>query len=491
MLSRRILVPIVFLIGAIIIIVSVDRNPSTREIDEAAWIFDSYYWDLYASGDWDNPDWRAFDHQAAHPPAAKYIVGMLLHAIGQPVTSMEPRRYWYDNDLKSLIREEQAAFFQGLSQRMTYEQVMACRYLSAAFAWFAALGVFLIARRWTGTTTGLVGFLLLIAHPGFRQVVALGTPDAFLMFLGIFTIWAASEMALAMNRWAKSVWFWGALLGFILGLSFATKIVAFANVGGVVLTLLIVGKDWRGRLSSLAMAAGACLLACGVAYLLDPGLHGSPIATTLERIAWRQDRIGIQQMTVPWFKLAHWGQRFAYAGFKIFFFGPFGAVLFVLCAAGGIAGVVGARDPMEQQGRRLALALALFFGALTIATIPLMWPRYAMAYIPFFILLAASGAEVIWGVARRWGDLPQRRRAAALLATILFIVAMFIVQNRYIPLTEALVPHPTPQEMELGSMLVRSLMHRGEDANLHRALAEYFEAQGDRRKAEWQRQQIP
>lgn len=284
---------------------------------------------------------------------------------------------------------------------------------------------------------------------------------------------------------------WGGLLAVVLGISFATKIVTFANMGGVVLAAAIVARDRRGLLLSLGMAAGASLVACGIAYLLDPGLHGSPVATMLERIAWRQDRIGIQQMAVPWFKLAHIGQRIAYAGFKVFFFGALGATLFVLCLAGIAAGVIRTQEAMERRGRLMAVALALFFGVLTVATLPLMWPRYAVAYLPFFVLLAASGAEALRRVARVWRRLSRRQRAGALVATIVSAVMALSVQKAYLTLTDSLVPRPTPQEMELGSLLVRSLMHPGEDPGLHRALAEYFEHRGDRRKAEWQRKQIP
>ena len=98
MLSRRITIiicAVVIVAGTAFTMLNVDRSGRLRDIDEAAWLFNGYYLDLYATGRWDDRAWNEFDMCAQHPPAANYLFGALLHAIGEPMKSMEPRRFWF------------------------------------------------------------------------------------------------------------------------------------------------------------------------------------------------------------------------------------------------------------------------------------------------------------------------------------------------------------------------------------------------------------
>ena len=70
--------------GAGLCILQVDQRPALRDIDEAAWISNGRFFDLFVEGKTQDPAWWAFDRYAHRPPIGNYVVGLVLHAVGEP-----------------------------------------------------------------------------------------------------------------------------------------------------------------------------------------------------------------------------------------------------------------------------------------------------------------------------------------------------------------------------------------------------------------------
>lgn len=448
-----ILVALALAAGAASLFASVDSSPHLRDADEAAWAFNGYYLDLYLSGDWENPDWRAFDRYAQHPPAANHLFGALLHAVGEPMRTMEPRRYWFENDM--LLALDPGRFIGEIGRRLSARQLVAGRWMAAGFAWLAAVSLFFMARKVAGALAGLLAFALIILHPIFRGAAALATADTFFIFLTVAAVWVAAEIPRALASSRRRAWALALLLALVLGISFATKIIAFANIAAAAIAAALFCRSKRELLASAALIAMAVAAGLGVAYLLDPGLHGSPISQTLARIAWRQERIGIQQVVFVGQRLATVGQRLSFAAFFDFLSSAPGMIAALGSAACAIACT---RASDLRRGAICAISLAAYYFILTIYALPMAWPRYLAAYLPFLILPAGVGAAAIVRIARGWSLAPARVRQQSLAGALAAMLALGAARAALSPREAHMPPAPTAEEIRASRGLAEKLL---------------------------------
>lgn len=474
-MPKRLVLIAVILIGVISLIWSVDRGPKLLDLDEAAWVFNGYYLDLYLSGDWKNPDWVAFDKYAQHPPAANYVFGALLHAIGEPMKDMEPRRFWFEHDLEIILSPGQ--FISGVMKRLSMRQVVACRFMAAAFACLAAGTVFLFASRLFGPLAGVVSFLLLILHPLFRHVATLATADTFFIFLTVLTVWLSFELA------TRKSWILASLLSLVLGVSFGTKIVSFANVGAVAIVMAFMSRSKRDWFTSAIFVLVAVFGSLAIAYLLDPGLSGAPLAQTLSRIAWRQDRIGIQQIVFVSQRIASWTGRLSFALYFEFFSEIVGVIIFLLTTS-CVARCLSASP--ERRKCVLVTILATYFFGLTLLTLPMSWVRYVAQYLPFAVLPAGAGAVLIFDIVKKWSGFSKPGRIYRLVVALGVVTITPLLQIVLSPKGVHMPPPPTEQEVRIAKMFAFSLTHPGEDQAVHKYLYEYFKGKGEDKRAEEQ-----
>lgn len=478
------IVILVLVVGSSSVMLSVDTGPRLRDIDEAAWIFNGSFLDLYLAGEWDPNVWREFDQYAQHPPAGKYLFGALEHAIGEPMSSMEPRRYWFENDVQVL--NPRSHFIKNLYARMSHRQLTAGRYMGAAFGALAAILFFFLARRFASALPSLLGYALLIAHPDFLAISTLAAIDSFLLSMSILVLLLALSMGHSLANAKRSAVVFGVLLGIALGVSFATKIVAYAWVVPVVLcACFTAGRRWGKALLLLCLSG---LIGFAVSYVLDPGLHGEPIAQIASRVAWRLDRLEIQQLLFHGDRLVGLSARACFLLKHLFFMNALGSMfvfpLFVLGFAMPLYFLGSGRTPREVW---LALALSVFFIALTLFSLPLAWFRYAAAGLPFMLLPAVTGMDTLIASAGSWHSFkPKVRTGMLLLALLAVLFSAAFKQGGAWRLCRR-EGADNQKNFFISSLYKFTVINPGASENAHRFMEQYFEDRGEASKAAYQK----
>jgi len=469
----------VVILGALISFTSVKAERRLIDSDEAAWLFNGYYFDLYVSGDWGNPAWTEFDKYANHPPATSYLFGAMLHAIGEPMKSIEPRRFWFENDL-SIINSPQV-FHDNLARRLTFKQVMAGRYMSAFFGWLTAIALMFLAFRLVGVFGGVAGFFLLLFHPTFRGVMTLAVGDTFIMFISVLSVLLAVEMV----RREKFLWL-AVFLAPVLGVAIASKISCFVLLVPVLIPLFFLRGDdvpFRKALSILVLTV---ILSLCMAYVLDPGLHGSPLRSTFERFAWRLDRVEIQQIVFADQKLVSIISRLAFAARYLFFSNVFSFLFFLLY----IGGLVFFFIREKERYVFFLFVNVVYFSFLTIFFLPMGWTRYVMAWLPFLMLSACLGAERFKDTVFEWSSLRRVGRVATVGGTLAAVIVAAALGWFLSPRERHMPPFATGEERRIARMFAESLMRPGVDVDIHQQLLEYFERIGNHKRAAEQRQKL-
>lgn len=439
------------------------------DADEAAWIFNGYYLDLYLSGDLKNPAWREFDRYAQHPPAAAYLFGAMLHAIGEPMKSMEPRRFWFENDLK--IVQSSKWFTERLIERLAYKQVLAGRYMSAFFAWLSAVVLMLLAMRLVGTFGGVVGFFVLIFHPTFRGMATLAVGDTFIVFLSALSVYLAVEISLRYPASLKRAWGLAAALALVLGINFASKISSYAMIAMVFIPVIILSGDKKSLRFNLAIVAASVVAALCVAYVLDPGLYGSPVSTTIDRIAWRADRIGIQRIIFADQSFDLYSERLAFIIYYLFL-SNFVAFLFFLLSMAGLAFSIFMRGDVRRA--RIVLFFASYALFLTAVLTPMAWTRYVVAYLPFLVLLAAFGSERVKDMILEWGSISTWKRAAIVLISAVVLLASLGLRHYLAPVHMHLPRISDGEERALARRLASCILYPGMNEDILAHLLTYY-----------------
>lgn len=478
------IIVLVFIAGSASILFSVDRGAHLRDIDEAAWTFNGYFLDLYLSGDWDPATWREFDKYAQHPPAGKYLFGALEHAIGEPMRSMEPRRYWFENDVQ--VIDPHSHFIENLYARMSPRQLLAGRFMAAAFSALAGILFFFLARNFAGPLPSLMGYVLLITHPDFLAISTLAAIDSFLVAMSMLVLLLAMRMGRSIASGARGSVLIAAMLGAMLGISFATKIVAYAWIAPVAICALFpVGRQWGRALAFLCLASAVGFL---VSYVLDPGLHGEPLAQIGQRIAWRFDRLEIQQMLFQAEKLGGLLDRSCFLVKHMFFMSISGSALVLpLFIMGFGSPFLPMGADVMRRDKWAALFLTSFFIALTLFSLPMAWFRYSAAGLPFVLLAAVLGVEIVVESVRGWNAIrPAIRSVILVVALIAALFSAALKQDfgeRFCRASRGI------SEKDLFVSIVYKFTHLnpGTSESAHRFMQNYFEGKGDKVKARSQR----
>jgi 4-amino-4-deoxy-L-arabinose transferase-like glycosyltransferase len=486
--AARLVALVILILGTAWLFIRIDRTPELLDADEAAWTFDGAYLDLYLSGDWSNPAWRELDPYANHPPAMKYLSGLLEHAIGRPMASLEPRRFWHTRDLE--VGDRHMRMKREVASRLDPEQLLAGRCMAAAFAVLAAAALMLLAWRLLGAEAAIASGALFLLHPLLWDVAGIATPDAAMLFLSVLTILLAAELGRALAQRRRRTIPFAAALAVSLGIAFASKIVALAWALPLAAAILLFAGRRRFVASMFTLAA-VFVAAAALAILLDPALHRSPIAETLARIAWRRDRIEIQQLVFAEEALRTAGERCAFLLYHLFFRNVAARLLWAPLVLAGLAAAATSSIRTTAGRRRWSVAaLALFFAALTIAALPMQWPRYAAPCLPFMALLGGQGAAWLIELFQRWPVLRARSRqallAAGVLGASLIALTWQVIGPRYLRLPNV----PSSEQYLVGHLLSRSLMVPHASPQIHRRLLQYFEKEGMTRRAAEERRRL-
>lgn len=455
----------VLMLGLALCGAQVDRRAGLIDMDEVAWIANGRYLDLLLAGDVDNPDWWAFDRYAHHPPIGNYVVGLVLHGIGEPMTSMEPRRFWYEHDLDAFF--DAATLRRELNARVSERQLLAVRIMAAVLTWLTVVGAALVARRLAGWWAACATSTLLLLHPTFMLLGQLGQLDALMTCASVSAYGAALGVAQAPSMGATVRWSLALVAALVV--AFGLKISgAFLLLPTAVIVLLCASQ--RGR--ALSAFAAAVLVAAVLTIALDPALYHHPIEQTLARFDWRLDRVSIQQLIFVERRLATLPVRLAWSSWQLMLGAP---------AAVGLASVLVAGSVHTHTRSRAAWAfvvVALVTLGMAMVSVPLAWARYVAVALP---AAAIAAGVVSVQLAALWHT--SRRTVALHLgaAFALVVVLRLALSSSHEPLA------PTPLDLRIKGMMVHALHRPGADLRLHTLLLEHFEQIGDERRAEAER----
>ncbi len=233
--------------------------------DEYAYITQSYYADLFFSGRHDDPAWLhffAFDLQ----PLPKYLIGMSLHAVGQPMPRTPDAARWY-LDYSSF----------GDAKTLT-----AARVPSILTGTLGCVAVFLGGVMILGRGAGALAALLLITNPLYRLHAHRAMTDV--PTEALTSVCLALALYASVRAWSRRA-AWSSLAAFAFaglaaGLSILCKfngLLALMVIGAWSgLGLLGRGLTWKTRLTFVLGGLLTLVMAFATFLLLNPALTAHP-----------------------------------------------------------------------------------------------------------------------------------------------------------------------------------------------------------------------
>jgi 4-amino-4-deoxy-L-arabinose transferase-like glycosyltransferase len=453
----------VLVLGLALCAAQVDRRSGLIDMDEVAWIANGRFLDVFLAGDVDNPDWWAFDRYAHHPPIGNYLVGTVLHAIGEPMTSMEPRRFWYEHDVDAFF--DAAALRRELNARVTDRQLLAVRVTAAVLTWLTLVGATLVTRRLAGWWAACATSTLLLLHPTFMVLGQLGQLDALMTCASVVAY--AAALGLAQSTSTRAAAGWSVALTLSLVVAFGLKISgAFLLLPTAVIVVLCAVHRRRALLGCVAAVCAAGLFTIA----LDPALYHHPVEQTLARLDWRLDRVSIQQLIFVERRLASLDVRLAWSSWQLLLGSPAAIVMSTLLLLAAV------HSRTREQWALFAVAVVTLVMAM--GSVALAWPRYVAVALPAAAIaagVAITHVPVIW----------QRSRRS--LGTHVGIALLFVVAARVALSSSHEPPAPTPTDLRIKAMMVHALHRPGADLTLHTQLLQHFERIGDERRARVER----
>ncbi len=480
---KLVLMAIAVAAAFIFCMMSVNTAPRQLDADETAWIANAHYFELFMAGDFDSAKWHEFEKYGQHPPVGSYLFGALTRAIGYPVKTMEPRRFWYEKDM--LLFLDPGKFYAEMGKRVNYEQVLAGRYMSMFFGWVTAVLTMILAYRLCGAFGGVTALFLMVLHSRFIIVATLCAGDTFIMALAVGVVLASIEMG---RRGSKLRW--PVFLGVLLGLAVETKISLFSLVPVVFVVSVLSAvhcEELQGEVVSphvprvkraIVGSITAVVVAALVAYAIDPGMWGGPISETILRFATRAERVDIQRNVFVFDRLDTLWERLRFIACVYFFKSSEGLALLGLTVAGLFALLFSKKMLMK---RIIVLFLTAYFFALTVLMAPLSWLRYIIAFMPFLILPAAYGAGAFIRYAATVSCMDWKRTAVIFTTGYLLISSTLMAANYAKKSTFCLWRYLPNQEDGVGASMLASYLFGDLPEEFKPKLLELFEKKGERR----------
>jgi len=408
-------------------------------VDESAYISQSFYVDLIARGDHDNPVWLEYAGYDL-PPLPKYLIGLSLRAEGYRRPGPASMRAWYADTSRQFVSKG---------------ALVAARRPSVVLGAVGCLAIYALGTMGFDRRVGLLSALLLMANPLYRMHARRAMSDvpaeALILAAAAFGLWGWKRL---LSGWpgpvasrnsdffkAASIY---AASGTLCGLATLAKL--NGALAGFILAawaaLGIAPSRFDGRARGLIVLL--TLSAGGAAFLafcsLNPFLTARPVgpielrleavarltfAERLRAVAEHRTSVSVAAKSIfpddalntPRQKV----EAVAVQGFGRF--GPFGpsgrtdstirldprqdmGALFWLpwVAAGSVVALVRGRAQLRagQPPAAWAIALQAAVALVTVtAFIPLAWDRYYLSIQPGSALLGAAAAVGVFDLARR------------------------------------------------------------------------------------------
>jgi 4-amino-4-deoxy-L-arabinose transferase-like glycosyltransferase len=412
----------VFIFGAALAFFALGLHAKFFE-DEYAYINQSYYADLFFSGQWNHRLWlqkEAVDLQ----PLPKYLIGLAFRLVHLPMPGLRHARNWYD---------DYRAFG-------TASTLVAARLPVIPLGALGCLGLFAAGVIARNARLGTIAAVLLMLNPLYalhsHRAMSDVPCDAFMV----------SSLAVWLYLWARvwsrgsdvAVWVLPCLAGLLSGMALLCKLNGFIGLGIIavwtVATWLAPRLSTRRKLLLSIAAAITISVALGTAVALNPFLTARPAGRLVgdarilrlvgpwERfryqIAFRQVVSNNQKTNFPHNALRDPLERAKVVLVQGFGrFGPFGprgsdsterydlrqdwgAILWLPLVLLGLFQAVRLGLEQLREGRPpFALAIVLWAAcAWTVVTLylPMAWDRYQIPIESGNALLGALASTFLW-----------------------------------------------------------------------------------------------
>jgi 4-amino-4-deoxy-L-arabinose transferase-like glycosyltransferase len=245
-----------------------DRDAEPLFMDEAAYLSQSFYWDLLRNGRGDDPRW--LDYPAYDlPPLSKYLVGASLQAHGVPRPVWMAYLAWYHNPSTESF--------------VTPANLRAARVPSLVMGAIGCVAIFFLGGLGGDRRLGVLSALLLIANPLYRLHARRAMSDVPAESL----ILAALALGLVLGKHLAEGGRFGlrrAILVVLAGITGGLAVLAKLNGGlclmTIVLWLAFLGllRTTTGKTRVIAALSALVLLAASLATFvaLNPFVTARP-----------------------------------------------------------------------------------------------------------------------------------------------------------------------------------------------------------------------
>lgn len=363
------------------------------DIDEAAVVFSTAYFDLLLEGRLLDPAWRGLD-ALDHPPAWKYAHGAALLLAGRPRGTIEKKEIWLD-----WAWDDDPKLQQFLNREVTLRDLVPGRSLSfvavlAGLFWFG-----LLVSRAVSPLAGALALVFAGMHAAVKWASVHAMIDG-LLFFGIIATSALTALWLERGAARGRVAPGAAMgLGAALGVLINTKITGVVGVAAAGLALVLLWRTLEPsvRRASAALGSFAVVIVttAGVAIAINPSLWADPLGFFFAMVDHRARQLGLQMLLFDGRIYVPVGEGLRRLCSRAFLWpDPLYRAASVPLVAFGVT--LGALAFFRVRGAvspaKAALVAQLSCWALaTAVTYRLDWPRYTLPLVPLLALLCAVG----------------------------------------------------------------------------------------------------
>ncbi len=395
-------------------------------VDESAYLSQTYYADLWLSGDVNHPAW--LDRPAYDlPPLPKYLFGVALRVVGRSRPGPAAAEAWYRDSSKTFVPPS---------------ALVAARWPTVSLGAAGCVAIYGLGVLAAGHRVGVLAALFLMINPLYRMHARRAMSDvpceALMLLSLVVALWSWRELLagrLGLGRW---------LAAGLAGVTGGLAMIVLA--AWVLLAIALPGVRRRRRLAVVVSALLSGVVAFTVFLALNPFLTAKPRGP-LSRERQTVARMNLRERVGLLISYRMWSSRsqqdafrhnallapaekikaMAVQGFGRF--GPlgprgsdstrrydwaqdWGAVVWWPCVIAGLAWA-------WERGRRQRTAeepptawailaeAAVACGVVT-AILPMAWDRYYLSLQPATSLLAAGGLVAAYD--RLASALPARPR---------------------------------------------------------------------------------
>lgn len=377
------------------------------EVDEAAWIYSTYYYHLaFEKNDFKSKDW--FDQDAKdHPPIAKFIFGFALSFIDQVPHSLDSKKWWFNHS------DYYQFFWKQIKAKVDKDALVLGRTISLTFYIISIFLFFYICQQFVPLPIAVLSCYYLISNPVIiRRSSEILSDGILLFFLLITLITQMTWIKKLINSKTKNFYLFSILLGISFGFIFQTKINGLLSV--IALILFLVGLFiFKNRISYSIYSKKilftqfiiVMITFLGFSYLINPSLYSEPITFMKSMYDYRFNRISFQQEIFGFdsipnisLSLSTFFKRVMMTHDYLFRFH-----YIPILQLGFIAGVFSIIKNYKSKFLLVLIGVnaAVWIGAISI-NYKLDWNRYLIPTFPFLYLCMGIGINFLWDMRKEF-----------------------------------------------------------------------------------------